>query len=243
MKNYFKKSKPKAKSLIVGIIIFIIGMLTGNFFGGESGEVLVNNDLEKESIDYVVERVIDGDTIFLNGEPVRLIGINAPEMGRCFYQESKDALIELVLGEKVRLKTGVYDRDNFGRLLRYVFLSKNDLFVNDFMVDNGYADFDGSFKDKTYAQRLKTGRDQAKMDHIGIWAECELDYSESEDCQIKGNISKDGYGKIYFMPGDPNYERVQIDSSKGERYFCTEEEARDAGFRPSQSESQLKYMK
>jgi endonuclease YncB( thermonuclease family) len=49
-------------------------------------------------------------------------------------------------------------------------------------------------------------------------------------CRIKGNISQNG--KIYHVPGSPSYEQTKIDESKGERWFCTEAEARTAGWRP-----------
>jgi len=52
----------------------------------------------------------------------------------------------------------------------------------------------------------------------------------SPACRIKGNIS--GSGRIYHVPGSDSYERTKIDESKGERWFCTEEEARAAGWRP-----------
>lgn len=48
-------------------------------------------------------------------------------------------------------------------------------------------------------------------------------------CQIKGNVS--GSGKIYHLPGSDSYDRTIIDESKGERWFCTEEQARAAGWR------------
>ena len=51
----------------------------------------------------------------------------------------------------------------------------------------------------------------------------------SGKCRIKGNIS--GSGKIYHVPGSDSYERTKIDESKGERWFCTEAEARAAGWR------------
>lgn len=49
-------------------------------------------------------------------------------------------------------------------------------------------------------------------------------------CLIKGNISKSGH--IYHVPGSPSYKGTQIDGSKGERWFCTEDEAQAAGWRP-----------
>ena len=48
-------------------------------------------------------------------------------------------------------------------------------------------------------------------------------------CRIKGNISQSG--RIYHVPGSPSYDQTKIDESKGERWFCTEAEARAAGWR------------
>ena len=52
------------------------------------------------------------------------------------------------------------------------------------------------------------------------------------DCHIKGNISKSGE-RIYHVPGAKYYSGTQIDFLWGERFFCTEEEARQAGWRKS----------
>lgn len=49
---------------------------------------------------------------------------------------------------------------------------------------------------------------------------------------IKGNISSSGE-KIYHLPTGAYYGQVKIDESRGEEFFCSEEEAVDAGFRPS----------
>jgi len=49
------------------------------------------------------------------------------------------------------------------------------------------------------------------------------------NCRIKGNISSSG--KIYHVPGSNNYDRTVIDTGKGERWFCTEQQAIDAGWR------------
>ena len=46
---------------------------------------------------------------------------------------------------------------------------------------------------------------------------------------IKGNIS--GNGRIYHMPGQYDYARTRINTGKGERWFCSEAEARAAGWR------------
>ncbi len=51
-------------------------------------------------------------------------------------------------------------------------------------------------------------------------------------CRIKGNISKKGT-RIYHIPGGQYYSRTKITESKGERWFCTEEDARAAAWRRS----------
>lgn len=51
----------------------------------------------------------------------------------------------------------------------------------------------------------------------------------SGQCIIKGNVSKNG--RIYHVPGSRSYDATKVDESNGERWFCTEVEARAAGWR------------
>jgi hypothetical protein len=51
-------------------------------------------------------------------------------------------------------------------------------------------------------------------------------------CLIKGNISDKGE-RIYHVPGGRYYDATVIELSKGERWFCSEAEARAAGWRKS----------
>lgn len=63
---------------------------------------------------------------------------------------------------------------------------------------------------------------------------------KDNNCLIKGNISKTKFdensepARIYHLPGQRRYEETKIED-KGEQYFCTEQEAIDAGFRPANS--------
>ena len=60
-----------------------------------------------------------------------------------------------------------------------------------------------------------------------------VDISDAPDPNrlIKGNINRDGE-RIYHTPwSSPHYKRTKINTSKGERWFCTEGEARQAGWR------------
>lgn len=52
------------------------------------------------------------------------------------------------------------------------------------------------------------------------------------ECNIKGNVSTQGE-RIYHVPGQKYYNDTRISRSHGERWFCSEEEARAAGWRRS----------
>lgn len=54
--------------------------------------------------------------------------------------------------------------------------------------------------------------------------------SRRDGCYIKGNINGDGE-KIYHVPDSSSYRATEIDEGRGERWFCTEREARAAGWR------------
>jgi endonuclease YncB( thermonuclease family) len=75
-----------------------------------------------------VVSVADGDTVDVSsGETVRLIGIDAPEVGECGHQPAADRLTELVLRKEVTLVPGARDDvDRYGRLLRYVDVGSDD---------------------------------------------------------------------------------------------------------------------
>jgi len=55
---------------------------------------------------------------------------------------------------------------------------------------------------------------------------------ENDACNIKGNVSTQGE-RIYHVPGQKYYDDTRISASHGERWFCSEEEARAAGWRRS----------
>ena len=50
-------------------------------------------------------------------------------------------------------------------------------------------------------------------------------------CDIKGNVSYNGDRRLYYMPGDRDYASTRISPGRGERWFCSEAEARAAGWR------------
>lgn len=52
-------------------------------------------------------------------------------------------------------------------------------------------------------------------------------------CDIKGNISQTSGERIYHVPGQRYYAETKIETRYGERWFCSEQEARQAGWRKS----------
>jgi hypothetical protein len=54
-------------------------------------------------------------------------------------------------------------------------------------------------------------------------------------CSIKGNISKNTGERIYHTPGQEYYTHSRIDLLSGDRWFCSEADARAAGWRKSRS--------
>lgn len=92
--------------------------------------------------DAVVTRVVDGDTIdvTINGQPysVRYIGMNTPERGEACSDAATQANALFVSGKTVRLVKDVSETDQYGRLLRYVYV--NGLFVNQALVEQGFAE-------------------------------------------------------------------------------------------------------
>ncbi len=83
--------------------------------------------------------IIDGDTFRLsNGETVRLIGIDAPELSQPGGEESRQYLTQLILNKGITLEKGYEDRDKYNRLLRFVYIGS--LCINEEMIRQGYAE-------------------------------------------------------------------------------------------------------
>lgn len=198
---------------------------------------------------YEVKSVIDGDTIKIDYEgketSVRLIGVNTPETVdprktvECFGQEASQYLKNLLEGKKVKIEADYSqtDRDKYDRLLRYIYLDGED--VGYMVINNGYG-YEYTYNYPYIKQsEYKQAQEEAEKNSRGLWAEgvCVEETKEEMEtttdyCVIKGNINNKGE-KIYHMPGQQYYNQTQIDTSQGERWFCSEAEAQAAGWRKS----------
>lgn len=122
----------REKSKFIFISIFLIFLLSSVFYFS-----FYNSNHSFTEQEYIVTEVIDGDTIIVNGEYARLIGINAPEKNELKYNESKEFLSSLILNKSIIIEYDIDKRDNYGRLLVYVFV--DDVFINRLLVKEGYA--------------------------------------------------------------------------------------------------------
>lgn len=135
-----------------------------------------------------VTRIVDGDTVeimLLSGvdEVVRLIGMNTPESGECFSEEATVALAALVADEVITMTPDVSDRDQYGRLLRYLWLDRG-VFVNEIMVRGGFAQARDYAPDSMYATDIAAAQDLAQSDAIGIWATDACGPSSGTDLRV-----------------------------------------------------------
>lgn len=118
--------------------------------------------------------VTDGDTIEVtaNGRDyrVRYIGVDSPEREEPFYQEATDLNIDLVKDETVILVRDVSETDQYGRLLRYVYLP-DGTFVNAEMIGQGMARLVTFPPDVAQTDYLKSLQDEARRAGRGMWSE------------------------------------------------------------------------
>lgn len=158
LQSKYKNSKLfVAVALVLGVAVGLaIGY--GVWHGGDTIE------------EVLVVSVIDGDTIQLqDGNYVRYLGIDTPETGEPYYSEATVRNKELVEGKVVYLQKGKRDRDEYDRLLRYVYIE--GVFVNAELVAQGYAMAYIFDPDERYSQVLVRLEQYAKMRKIGMWAD------------------------------------------------------------------------
>jgi len=116
----------------------------------------------------VVTHVTDGDTVWvrkLRGgrpEPLRIVGIDAPEICQAFGPEAKQALAERVLQRRVVVHTSA--RDGHERMVGRISLGKED--VGQWMVAQGYA---WSYRFRGSSGPYREDEAAARTAGLGLW--------------------------------------------------------------------------
>lgn len=202
--------------------------------------------------------VIDGDSLEIGGTSIRLFGVDAFEGRQTCARNGQpwgcgeaaaQKLAELAgTGQLVCAKR---DTDSYGRTVARCTAGTTDLAAE--LARAGLA-----LAYREYSEDYVDEEEEAEAAGRGAWAgefdapwawRRERDSAESPgrlppsapqepsppsspDCLIKGNINADGE-RIYHRPGSSYYDATIIDERRGERWFCSEEEALGAGWRAS----------
>lgn len=187
--------------------------------------------------------VIDGDTIDVGQTRVRLFGIDAPERDQpCTSKDGQawgcgDWVTRQVRDRYTDAQAvcTALDRDRYGRVVARCTVAGEDMARR--LVQEGWA-----FAYREYSMDYDLDEKRAVVTARGIHAydiQAPSRYRltggtaqrvPDAQCQIKGNISAKGT-RIYHMPGQAFYSRTRISEAKGERWFCSEAQARASGWR------------
>jgi|SoiMethySBSTD1v2_1073268.scaffolds.fasta_scaffold39358_5 endonuclease YncB( thermonuclease family) len=164
--GYRRAVMPIARLAVVSLVVVLLAAVADN---GRAG-----SDANSRA---VIARVIDGDTVALtNGERVRLVQIDTPEVGggECYSQAARKALLRLTpVGTTVVLEADpkLDSVDRYGRLLRYI--KRRGINVNIRLVlDGAAAPYFYRSEKGTYAGRLLAAAIRAKAVKRGLWGAC-----------------------------------------------------------------------
>jgi endonuclease YncB( thermonuclease family) len=188
---------------------------------------------------------LSGDLMRVAGTTVRLAGIEAPERqqtcgagGRRYPcgAAAQAALARLVSGRA--LSCTLSGTDSAGRPLASC--TRGTMDINGELVRQGHV-FAASGLFASYSGLER----EARAAKAGIWAGGEAErpsefrakvWEEAkrrapDGCPIKGLVT--GRERVYVLPWAPDYERGRIQKTRGERWFCSEQEAVGAGWKPA----------
>jgi endonuclease YncB( thermonuclease family) len=139
-------------------VILVISVFLLIFF-------LIFNQVKSQDL-----RVVDGDTIHLNGEKIRFTGIDTPELKQtCINQgiidpcgvTAKEILIDKISDNEVEcISEG---KDQYKRTLAECFVNNESL--SSYLVRSGYA-----FAYRKYSKKFISDEDYAKANKIGMWS-------------------------------------------------------------------------
>lgn len=188
--------------------------------------------------------VVDGDTLRVGETVVRLHGIDAPELDQTCRDANgqnwacgawvRDQMRAMY--QRKRTRCSAVDTDRYGRMVARCQVRGQD--IGQRMVREGLA-----FAYRRYSMAYDLDEKRAAVNKVGLHAsavQSPSDFRRAKAqanqqpapgrCKIKGNISSKGT-RIFHVPGQEHYGRTRINTSKGERWFCSAQEARAAGWR------------
>ncbi|RST57370.1 hypothetical protein D5F11_022950 [Siminovitchia terrae] len=204
--------KQLPNALLSAVVLFILmGVLLQG--GGEEApsEIIPpskENSLQLRKVKASIARIVDGDTVIvrfsegdLKGkeERIRLLLIDTPEsvhpskepewLGKESSEYAKKYLKE---GRKVTVEIGNPERDNYDRLLAYIWV--DGVNFNQHMIEKGYARVAYVYPPNTkYLEEFKKAEEKAKKKKVGIWGVAGYVTEKGFDMSViqpKGEVAK-----------------------------------------------------
>ena len=187
---------------------------------------------------------VGADTLRIGSTTLRLAGIDAPEPeqrcgrgGKRCGTSAEAALSRLVSGHSVRCTLS--GTDNAGRSLGQCTVGDKDVAAE--LVRQGQVVAEDGILARYAGQER-----EAKAAKAGIWAGGDVERPSAfraksweeakrrapDGCPIKGQVA--GGSRTYVLPWEPDYDRLRVQKTRGERWFCSEREAVSAGFKAAQ---------
>lgn len=188
--------------------------------------------------------VVSGDTLRIDGVTLRLAGIEAPDAAQtCQRQTGRSwpcgdnavqALRRLVRGRTLTCeRSGTSDAGplaictNGTKDIAAELIAKGYVFASAGYFSR-YAALEGE------ARAAKLGLWKGAADRPGDWRSARWEAARRDapgGCPIKGWVRATGL--VYALPWSKDYEKAPVRTAIGERWFCTEAEAKDAGWKPA----------
>lgn len=189
--------------------------------------------------------IVDGDTLTVDGVRVRLWGVDAPEQDQNCLRDGQAYRCGQVAAEALREWIGrrqvvcvEVEKDQYGRSVARCIVDGEDM--AGWLVEQGHALDYQRHSGGAYASAEASARAAARGMHAGTfepaweWRSARRNARPEQappqaGCAIKGNINAKG-ARYFHAPGMASYARTRIDEAAGERWFCSEAEARAAGW-------------
>ena len=238
------RARETVLALLVGcaLLATLIGLHRGGPSWAADATTSAGQDLQ----------VIDGDTLQSGGDIVQLYGVDAPELGQLCWRkgepwqcgvEAAFALQKLVqLSGLAVTCVSWHDASETegpnGEVIRACQLGdEEDLGMA--LLRNGHAwarpgSFPTTASSSAAPRRPGSASGAARRPCRGSGATASASGGKAgkpeEECNVKGMLDEAGE-RIYVVPTDADYDDVAVDLGKGEQLFCSDEEARHAGWR------------
>jgi endonuclease YncB( thermonuclease family) len=215
------------------------GVAVAKFTPDATKSVTVSTEISGRAV------AVSGDLMRVDGTLVRLSGVEAPEANQPCHRANgrrwncasaaKAGLARLIRRQTVSCTPT--SQDNSGTVIAQCHTGKTDIATE--LVRQGYV-----FAVRSFFGSLSSEEDAAHTAKAGIWQgeiQRPQDWRDQEwqnatrdapgGCPIKGYVRASS--KLYSLPWSADYERAKVRTERGGRWFCSEDDAKAAGFAPS----------